>query len=158
MSTVRDDVAARFAEKPHIEFVMLADHAEAINGKLYMNGGGWTDLNRPVVAGQAPPPNAFSIALSVFVPWGDTNRPIDLKLVVEDDDGNNLIDITSQIVVGRSPILPPGSGQHTPLAINAVQVFPKAGGYRVVVKLGEDVRTWPFRITDIPQQQQQKAS
>ncbi len=32
------DVSAKFAERPHIEFVMLADHAEAINGKLYMNG------------------------------------------------------------------------------------------------------------------------
>ncbi len=109
------------------------------------------------MAGQAPPPSAFSIVLSVFVPWGDTNKPIDLKVTVEDDDGNNLIDITSQIVVGRAPLLPPGSGQHTPLAINVVQVFPKVGGYRVVVKLGEDVRTWPFRIKDIPQQQQ-KAS
>jgi hypothetical protein len=153
-----DDVADQFSEKPHIEFVMLADHAEAINGKLYMNGGGWTDHNRPVMAGQAPPPSAFSIALSVFVPWADTNRPIDLTLLVEDDDGNKLVDMTTQMVVGRSPILQPGSGQHAALAINAVQVFPKAGGYRVVVKFGDDMRTWPFRVIDIPQQQQQKAS
>ena len=99
-----------------------------------------------VIAGQAPPPSAFSIALSVFVPWGDTNKPIDLKLMVEDDDGNKLIDMTTQMVVGRSPMLKPGSGQHAALAINAVQVFPKAGGYRVVVKFGGDTRTWPFRV------------
>src|SRR6266566_147982 len=156
MSTAQDDVAARFAEKPHIEFVMLADHAEAINGKLYMNGGGWTDHNRPVVAGQAPPPSAFSIVLSVFVPWGDTNRPIDLSLTVEDDDGNKLVDMTTKMVVGRSPLLKPGSGQHAPLAINAVQVFPKAGGYRVVVKFADDVRTWPFTVNDVPPPQQQQ--
>jgi hypothetical protein len=155
---VTDDVSKQFADTPGIDFVLLADHAESINGKLYMNGGGWTDHNRPVIAGQAPPPSAFSIALSVFVPWGDTNKPIDLKLMVEDDDGNKLIDMTTQMVVGRSPMLKPGSGQHAALAINAVQVFPKAGGYRVVVKFGGDTRTWPFRVNDIPNQQQQKAS
>jgi hypothetical protein len=58
------------------------------------------------------------------------------------------------VVAGRPPQLPPGSGQHTPMAINAVVPFPKAGGYRVVVKLdGRDVRTWPFRVHDIQQQQ-----
>jgi len=43
LSTAQDNVATRFAEKPDIEFVMLADHAEAINGKLYMNGGSITE-------------------------------------------------------------------------------------------------------------------
>ena len=150
------DVEAQFKEKPHIEFVMLADHAAAIDGKLYMNGGGWTDHNRPVAAGQTPL-SAFSIALSVFVPWGDTNRPIDLNLTVEDDDGNKLVDMKTQMVVGRSPLLKPGTGQHSPLAINAVTMFPKTGGYRVVVKFADDTRTWPFRVNDIPNQQQQKA-
>jgi len=158
LSTAQDNVATRFAEKPDIEFVMLADHAEAINGKLYMNGGSITDLHRPIVPGQAAPANVFSIALSVYVPWGDTNKPIDLNLTIEDEDGNKLIDVTSQLVVGRSPLLKPGTGQHAPLAINVVHVFQKPGGYRLVATLGKDARTWPFRVNDIAAQPQQKAS
>ena len=135
---------------------MLANHAEAINGLLYMVGGGWTDHRRHMVPGQPSPPSSFSIALSVFTPWGETNKPVDLNVSVEDDDGAVLFKVDTKLVTGRPPQIPPGAGQHVPMAINAVIGFPKQGGYRVVVKLdGErDTRTWPFRVHDIPPQNQ----
>jgi hypothetical protein len=153
------DAAAQFKEKPHIAFVMVADHAEALNGKLYINGGGWTDLQRPVILGQAPPPTAFSIALSVYIPWGETNRPIALKVTVEDEDGNKQFDISTPVVAGRPPQMPVGQGQYFHSAVQMVMPFPQAGGYRAVVTIDgdRDTRTWAFRIHDVIQQQQ-KAS
>ena len=143
-----------FVERPSIDFVMLANHAEALNGLLYMLGGGWTDHRRIVIPGQPPPASAFSIALSISTPWNDTNRPINLKVAVETDDGSELFKMETTVTAGRSPQLAPGSAQHAPLAINAVVPFPKPGGYRVVVRLdGRDSRTWPFRVHDINQQQ-----
>ena len=38
-----------------IEYVVNADHAEAINGKLYLHGVGWTDLLQPPPAPLASP-------------------------------------------------------------------------------------------------------
>ena len=142
-----------FVDKPSIDFVMMANHAEAINGMLYMLGGGWTDHHRQIVAGQPTPASSFSIATAVYVPWSDTNRPISLTVSIENEDGAEFFKFDGQVVAGRGPQLPPGSGQHLPLAINVVTAFPTAGGYRVVVKLeGRDHRTWPFRVHDINQQ------
>jgi hypothetical protein len=84
----KENRSLAFVERPSIDFVMLANHAEAINGLLYMLGGGWTDHRRMVVAGQPNPPSAFSIALSVYTPWSETNRPMDLTVSVENDDGS----------------------------------------------------------------------
>jgi hypothetical protein len=150
------DVAGKFAEKPHIAFVMVADHAEAANGKLYINGGGVTDLQRPVVVGQAPPPTAFSIALSVYIPWGETNRPIPLKVTIEDEDGKKPFpDFTMPLVAGRPPQMPVGQGQYFHSGVQLVVPFPKPGGYRAVVTIDgdRDTRTWAFRIHDVIQQQ-----
>jgi hypothetical protein len=156
---VPDDVATQFKEKPYIAFVMVADHAEAFNGKLYINGGGWTDLQRPVISGQAPPPTAFSIALSVYIPWGETNRPIPLKGTVEDEDGKKLFDFSTPLVAGRPPQMSVGQGQYFHAAVQVVMPFPKPGGYRAVVTIDgdRDTRTWAFRIHDVIQQHQ-KAS
>ena len=32
-------------DKPEVDFLVLADHAEVVGGKLYMMGGGW-DIRR----------------------------------------------------------------------------------------------------------------
>jgi hypothetical protein len=151
----QEDVVKEFTEQPHISMVMVADHAEATNGKLYANGLGITDIQRPVMQGQPLPPTAFSIVLSVFIPWGDTNRTIPLKVTVEDDDGAKLFDATTPLVIGRPAQLITGSGQYAHAAMQVVATFQKAGGYRVVVNLDNDrdVKTWSFRIHDLFQQQ-----
>ena len=58
--------------------IMLADFAQAVNGKLYIMGGGWS------LTGPAPSPSA--IAIKVEVPWNDTNRKHSLKLELLDGD------------------------------------------------------------------------
>src|SRR5712692_6126152 len=56
--------------------MLLADAAQAVNGKLYILGGGWS------VTGPAPSPSA--IALKIEVPWDEANtrHKLTLDLVV----------------------------------------------------------------------------
>ena len=51
--------------------IMLADFAQAVNGKLYIMGGGWS------LIGPAPCPTA--IAIKIEVPWNQTNEKHNLK-------------------------------------------------------------------------------
>jgi len=151
---VPDDIPATIAtlDEPEIELLLLANHVEGINGLLFVSGGGWTDINRTIQPGQAPPPSHFGIGVGVRVPWNETNRVHHLEVFLEDRDATTrLANVNAQFNVGRPPTLPPGEDQHTVLALNVDLVFPKAGGYRVVARLGENrrSRTWSFRIHDI---------
>ena len=48
--------------------LLLCDFAEAVNGKLYVMGGGWNILFAP---GQ---PVTMSVAAVLAVPWDRTNQ------------------------------------------------------------------------------------
>jgi len=58
---------------------MLADHAQAVGGKLYISGGGWS------VTG--PDPVAFAIAIDVKVPWHAIEQEHEMRLELLDADG-----------------------------------------------------------------------
>ncbi|MBI4728610.1 MAG: hypothetical protein HY775_03805 [Acidobacteria bacterium] len=135
-----------------IEFLILADHAEAVGGKLYLTGAGWTDSWRgPQPEGQPLPITHFGIAVSVLVAWTETNRPQHLRMRIENEDGTTQhATVEGDIEVGRPPGLPPGSDQRAVLAVNANVQFPSPGGYRIVAEVGEGVRTVSFRVHDAP--------
>ena len=54
--------------------LLLCDFAEAVNGKLYVMGGGWNILFAP---GQ---PVTMSVAAVIAVPWDRTNQQHELSL------------------------------------------------------------------------------
>ncbi|MBN1290181.1 MAG: hypothetical protein JXA49_11170 [Actinobacteria bacterium] len=89
--------------------MMLCDFAEAIQGKLYIMGGGWTIC--------PPGPRNMSIALRILVPWDGTNKKHHLKLMLQDVNGKTVEvgdpprDIAQQgdFEVGRPPNVPAGS-------------------------------------------------
>lgn len=89
--------------------MLLCDYAEAIDGKLYIMGGGW--LSCP------PGPRNLSIALRLLVPWDETNRRHQLDLMLQDDSGNTVelgeprreVKQTGNFEVGRPPGVPAGS-------------------------------------------------
>lgn len=135
-----------------IEFLILADHAEAVGGKLYLTGAGWTDYWRaPVPEGQPPPITHLGIAVSILVGWTDTNRPHRLHMRIENEDGTlQLANVEGDIEVGRPPGTPPGSDQRAVLAVNADVQFPSLGGYRITAEIGDRIRTVSFRVHDAP--------
>ena len=134
-----------------IEYILLADHAEAVNGRLNVLGAGWTDQYRGNAQGSATVPiTHFGVGVSVLVPWEDTNRQYRLGLRLESEDGENIAGLDADVEVGRPPGLPPGSDQRAILGINIDIQFPRAGGYRLVAQLAEQQRTIAFRVHDEP--------
>ncbi len=115
-------------ERPEIEFLLLADHAESVNGKLYLMGGGWD--RRAVVDFRQP--QVFSVAVAILIPWNDTNRPIPFSLTVRDVDGADVAKpIQTQVVLGRPANATPGQKLRYQLAVNYQLVVLRAGQYVV---------------------------
>lgn len=134
-----------------IDTLMLANHAEAINGLLYVSGGGWTDHHRRI-QGDTPPTSHFGIALSLRVPWHETNQRHIFVVEVQNDDATvTVMRAEGEFNVGRPAQLPPGTTQHAVLAITVDATFPAPGGYRVVATIdeGKSTATWPFRVHDV---------
>ena len=86
--------------------MMLADHAQAVAGKLYVMGGGWS------ITGPGPMPGA--IAMDVKVPWDERNDEHQLLLELLDADGNPVLGPTP---LGVQPIV-----FETALQLDAVEV------------------------------------
>jgi hypothetical protein len=132
---------------PEIETLMLANHAEAHDGLLYVMGGGWTEARQIVLPGQPPPPFPFGIALTVLVGWTETNRRHHVALFMEPEDGGDrLVEVEADLEVGRPAGAVEGIDQRTVLAMNGVVSFPAPGGYRLVARLGDQTRIASFRV------------
>jgi hypothetical protein len=89
--------------------LLLCDYAEAISGKLYVMGGGWTTC--------PPGPRQMAIAVRVMVPWNEANTKHTLTLFLQDEHGKTLElgDPPTKVMqdgsfeVGRPPGVPTGS-------------------------------------------------
>ena len=129
-----------------IEYAVLADHAEIVNGKLYLMGGGWDTYN----ATQVPVNVRMAIAIGVRIEWDETNKPVPVRVYVEDDDGLEIVRAEGALNVGRPPHLPPGSGQLAQMAVTLPANVPQFGGYRVRIVAREeelvDELALPFRV------------
>jgi hypothetical protein len=136
---------------PAIESLMLANHAEAINGLLYISGGGWSELWRGDLLPDKPPPNShFGIAMSVLVPWTETNRQHPFTIHIEGEDGQELARVDGGVEMGRPPGMPPGTDQRGVLAVAVDVQFPGPGGYQIRAVMGDEERRVSFRVHDAP--------
>ena len=138
---------------------MLCDHAEAADGKLFINGAGinvlWTNP-------QPPHPVTFSVGVIVQVPYTATNQVHTITVSLFDEDGqpvvpwmpdgaperSRAITIEGQFNIGRPPILPAGEAQTLRFAFNIQGVaLPALGMYSVTIDLdGSKLRRLPFRL------------
>lgn len=141
--------AATSLEIPQIDALIVANHVEAINGLLYLSGGGWTDLHRRILDGSVPSSH-FGIGMAVRVAWHETNKKHHYVVEVQADDTQQAIVHTEgDISVGQPPQLARGSVQHAIVAISIDMTFPKAGSYRIVATIGgNDETIWAFRVHD----------
>jgi len=118
---------------PEIDFVILADRAEAVNGRLYMMGGGFERL---FVANFEVGAN-FDIALGVLVPWTAANEEHRLVIAIQHEDGRPIEDpIEIGMNVGRPPHAIPGQAFRSIIAIHGVFKFPGPGAYCVSATIG----------------------
>ena len=127
-----------------VEFLILADAVQAVNGKLYMLGGGWTTLHAATI----PTTHPLGIALGFRVPWQETNQVHRLEIRMVDADGAAIIQpMQAQLEMGRPPGLRAGADQTAVMAVNAAVQLGKEGRYEVQVAVeGQIVRAVAFDV------------
>jgi hypothetical protein len=138
-------------DSPEIENLILANHVEAVNGLLYVSGGGWTDHWRP----QSPQPGVpvvshLGVAVTVVIPPEAPTVPHQLTVGIEDGQGRQVAGLQTQLNQARPAGMAPGQAQRSVLALSFNIVFPTAGEYRLVARLGIAApRELPFRVHDV---------
>jgi hypothetical protein len=81
------------------EFLMLAERAEAANGKIFIHGGA---VERHFAPG-FPTALNVDIAASFLVGWAEANRPHNLRVRILDGEGTEQLTLDAQIRAGRPP-------------------------------------------------------
>lgn len=100
--------------------LLLCDHAQVAEGKLFISGGGWS------VTG--PGPISSAIAVLILVPWDRANSKVSFVIRLLQEDGQPVqqpgpvgpvaVEIGGEFEVGRPPGVKPGTPLDVPLAIN----------------------------------------
>jgi hypothetical protein len=133
-----------------VSTLMLADHAEAVNGKLYVTGGCWDRLFTTQLPTQHP---HLSLAASVQVPWNATNEKHVLGVTLVDEDGRDVLPqrFTTQFEVGRPAGLMVGTDITTLFVMNFNALsFSKPGRYAFILSIDdEEVGRAPFDLVQI---------
>jgi hypothetical protein len=123
--------------------ILLADAAQAAEGKLYVLGGGWS------ITG--PDPSPMALAIKIEVPWDQANHPHVCRLELLDSDGQPVnaetpdgeeqpIFFEANFEVGRPAGVKPGTPIDLPLAVNIPPLPLEAGG-RFEWRMSIDGRT-----------------
>ncbi|MEI6727006.1 MAG: hypothetical protein WCN81_12385 [Actinomycetes bacterium] len=117
-------------DKVSLDYLLVADGAQVVGGKLYLLGGGWDRVVVPQLPGR--PATPFSVAVGINVPWSLTNRKMTFSVDVLDADGGHIDTLAAGgFEVGRPTGLRAGASQRFQLAGPAAPVFPTAGRYVV---------------------------
>ena len=127
--------------------MLLCDAAESIGGKLYILGGGWSQIYTPDV------PVNMALAVKLAIPWDRANDPIQIRASLLTEDGQLVnfgmgpVSTEGGIEVGRPPGLKRGTPLDAPLVLNFAGLTIQPGGY--VWELEADggvVARAPFRV------------
>ncbi|MDP9343859.1 MAG: hypothetical protein M3Q23_17570 [Actinomycetota bacterium] len=125
--------------------MLLADWAAEINGKLYIQGGGWSRIF-------LAEPASVSLAVKILVPWDQANRPHKIEALLLDDDGKQVmidqeengevvtraLKLEGGLEVGRPPGMTPGTPIDAPLVLNFKNMDIPAGRYAWVFKIDDE--------------------
>ena len=119
-------------DQVEVDFMLLADRAEGLNGKLYMRGRAWD--RRQIRYIDAPV--SLTIVVSVLVPWNLTNEPHQLRIMVEDEDSNPVPpEVEATVNVGRPVNATQGQSFRATAVINNRWTLPRYGVYRVAASV-----------------------
>ena len=101
-------------EATSIDFLLTADFAEVVQGKVYVMGAGWDKFAPPAY----PAVMRIGLAAGIRVPYLESNVPHHLSLTLRSGDGADLFKIEGDLETGRPPG-PRGESVLVPLAVNA---------------------------------------
>jgi hypothetical protein len=131
--------------------MLLCDYAQAVGGKLYIVGGGWSTLTT------IQPRTNMSLAVRLTVPWSRANERIHIEAHLITNDGEEVTQVTDN---GEAPVRaegdlevgrPPGLRQGTPLdaafVLNFEGLSLDAGGYVWELNVGDNTAARiPFQV------------
>ena len=120
--------------------MLLCDSAQAVGGKLYILGGGWTMLAK------VQPRARMSLAVKLSVPWSRANERIHVEAVLITDQGAEVMVAEDQPIRAEADLelgRPAGLRAGTPLDATFVMDFDglelDVGGY-----------VWELKVNDQP--------
>jgi hypothetical protein len=131
--------------------VLLCDYAEAVNGKLYVMGGGWN------VAFSGGQPINASLAILVVCPWDQTNRRHELRVELLTADGDVVtvqereVAFSAEFELGRPPGIKAGTSLNAPFAWNLQGLALEIGDYEWKLTIdGDPVASRAFQVLARP--------
>lgn len=132
-------------DRCEIDFVVLADFAQSVQGKLTLVGGGW---NRHY-AKQYPSFLPFGLGIGILVPWSETNRKHAMKFVIRKSEGPQLIEGGGEFEIGREVGTPAGMTQRATIGIAGQMQLPEPGTYEIVVSIEDDEKRVTFEALPV---------
>ncbi|MBI4318435.1 MAG: hypothetical protein HY675_08085 [Chloroflexi bacterium] len=130
-----------------VEWVMTADSAQVVGNKLYVLGGGWDSLT----INSVPAQHAMAVAISIKVPWHETNQKHKFAMDVATEDGASLAKAGGEFDVGRPPGIHPGMSQRLQVTLQLALKLEKTGVYSIVVTLdGREAARTLFNVVPGP--------
>lgn len=130
-----------------IETLMLANHAESINGLLYVHGGGWSHHWREPGTGARQ--SQFAVAATVLLAPGEGPEGVPFVLRILSSQGEEVLRADGML---QGPPTADGQEVRTGIAMNANVVFPHEGPYTLNAEIGGVTGpTVPFWVHDRPE-------
>jgi hypothetical protein len=126
---------------------LLADHAEAVNGKLYVTGGCWNAITVSQLPAVHP---HFTVAAALNVPWQATNQEHSLRLDLLDANGQSALPeaLQGHFETGRPPGMRVGDETIVVMAFNFNGLqLPAPGTYDFVLEVdGTELGRASFKV------------
>jgi hypothetical protein len=107
-----------------VDYLIIADRADVVGGKLYLMGGSFNRIQPP----QFPFRLILGIAVGVRVPVHESDAQHHLEVTISPIDEAPLVKLEGRIATGRPPGLR-NIDVLVPMAFNLEVVFQKAGEY-----------------------------
>ena len=127
-------------ERISIDFLIIADAAQEVGGKLYLLGGGWT-LHH---ARGYPSALGFGLAIGILVPWAETNRKHKFTFAIRESEGAEVARGEGSFEAGREVGITVGMVQRVIAALSGQLLLPSAGTYEVVATVSGEERRITF--------------
>jgi hypothetical protein len=137
----------RASEGIGVEAIMLlCDAAQSVGGKLYILGGGWSQVPAQALTSGQP----MALAISLAVPWDQANEKFEIVARLTNEDGEPVEgapEARGQLEVGRPPGLKRGTPLDSTLALNFTGLSLAPGGYVWELRVNDEVKArTPFRV------------
>lgn len=127
-----------------VDCLMLADGAQAVGGKVYILGGGWSAIG----ARSFPMSHKMTVVTTLRVGWQETNERHTFKLEVQTADNETIQEIANgQFEAGRPPGIRAGDDQSMTMTVDTVLTADAPKDLQIVLSIDDTVmKRLPFRV------------